>query len=101
MEEALLDVPLCREFAGLDNWTMRLPDESTILRFRQLLEKHKLAAQILALVNDILRDKGLMLRRHGGGRDADQRAEFDQERFGRTRPRRCIRARKGTNGISA
>ncbi|SPD61778.1 transposase (fragment) (plasmid) [Cupriavidus taiwanensis] len=41
---------------------MRLPDESTILRFRHLLEKHKLAAQILALVNDILRDKGLMLR---------------------------------------
>ena len=62
MEEALHDVPLYREFAGLDNWTMRLPDESTILRFRHLLEKHKLAAQILALVNDILRDKGLMLR---------------------------------------
>ncbi|SPS02593.1 transposase [Cupriavidus taiwanensis] len=62
MEEALHDVPLYREFAGLDNWTARLPDESTILRFRHLLEKHKLAAQILALVNDILRDKGLILR---------------------------------------
>ncbi len=47
MEEALHDVPLYGEFAGLDNWTMRLPDESTILRFRHLLEKHKLAAQIL------------------------------------------------------
>jgi len=62
MEEALHDVPLYREFAGLDNWTVRLPDESTILRFRHLLEKHKLAAEILALVNGILRDKGLMLR---------------------------------------
>jgi transposase, IS5 family len=62
MEEALHDVPLYREFAGLDNWTTRLPDESTILRFRHLLEKHKLAAQILALINDMLRDKGLMLR---------------------------------------
>jgi transposase, IS5 family len=62
MEEALHDVPLYREFAGLDNWTVRLPDESTILRFRHLLEKHKLAAEILALVNDILRDKGVMLR---------------------------------------
>ncbi|HDR9512308.1 TPA: IS5 family transposase, partial [Burkholderia cepacia] len=58
----LHDVPLYREFAGLDNWTVRQPDESTILRFRHLLEKHKLAAQILALVNDILRDEGLMLR---------------------------------------
>ena len=36
MEEALHDVPLYREFAGLDNWTTRLPDESTILRFRHL-----------------------------------------------------------------
>jgi len=35
MEEALHDVPLFREFAGLDNWTTRLPDESTILRFCQ------------------------------------------------------------------
>lgn len=39
-----------------------LPDESTILRFRHLLEQHGLAAQMLAAVNDILRDKGLMLR---------------------------------------
>ena len=62
MEEALHDMPLYREFAGLDNWTTRLPDESTILRFRHLLEKHKLAAQILALINDMLATKGLMLR---------------------------------------
>ena len=62
MEEALHDVPLYREFSGLDNWTTRLPDESTILRFRHLLEKHKLAAQMLVVINDMLRDKGLMLR---------------------------------------
>jgi IS5 family transposase len=62
MEEALHDVPLYREFAGLDNWSTRLPDESTILRFRHLLEKHKLAGQMLAAINDMLRNKGLMLR---------------------------------------
>jgi IS5 family transposase len=62
MEEALFDVPLYREFAQLDNWDTRLPDESTILRFRHLLEKHKLTVQILEVVNDILRAKGLMLR---------------------------------------
>jgi transposase, IS5 family len=61
-EEALHDVPLYREFAGLDNWTTRLLDESTILRFRNLLEKHKLVAQMLASINDMLRNKGLMLR---------------------------------------
>ncbi len=62
MEEALHDVPLYREFAHLDNWMTRLPDESTILRFRHLLEKHKLAEQILAVINDMLSGKGLMLR---------------------------------------
>jgi IS5 family transposase len=62
MEEALFDVPRYREFAGLDNGNVGLPDESTILRFRHLLEAHKLAGPMLATVNDVLRDKGLMLR---------------------------------------
>ena len=61
MEEAFFDTPLYREFVGLaDN--VRLPDESTILRFRHRLEKHALAAQMLALVNDILTAKGLLLK---------------------------------------
>ena len=61
MEEALHDVPLFREFAQL-TWDQRLPDESTILRFRHLLERHKLAEQMLALVNQVLQGKGLMLK---------------------------------------
>lgn len=62
MEEALHDVPLFRDFAGLGGWDDRLPDETTILRFRHLLEKHDLAPRILETVNDVLRAKGLMLR---------------------------------------
>jgi IS5 family transposase len=61
MEEALHDVPLFREFAGM-GWDSRLLDESTILRFRHLLERHKLAEQILVVVNDLLSSKGLLLR---------------------------------------
>ena len=61
MEEALHDVPLFREFAGL-NWDTAVPDETTILRFRRLLEEHKLAPQILVLVNQLLGAKGLLLR---------------------------------------
>jgi IS5 family transposase len=62
MEEALHDMPVFREFAGLEGWDERLPDESTILRFRHVLEKHKLAAQILQTVNDLLSAKGVMLK---------------------------------------
>ena len=61
MEEALHDMPLLRDFAGL-NWDTRLPDETTILRFRRLLEEHKLAPQILAVVNELLGAMGLLLR---------------------------------------
>ncbi len=61
MEEAFFDTPLYREFAQLQEFG-RLPDESTILRFRHRLEKHKLAAQILTTVNELLIAKGLLLK---------------------------------------
>ena len=61
MEEAFFDTPIYREFAGLDAHG-RMPDESTILRFRHRLEKHKLADQILATVNDLLAAQGLLLK---------------------------------------
>ena len=62
MEEALFDVPLFREFAQLPTGMARLPDESTILRFRHLLEAHGLAEKMLATVNDTLAAKGLLLK---------------------------------------
>ena len=61
MEEAFFDTPLYREFVQLDAHG-RLPDESTILRFRHRLEKHKLAEQILAVVNALLSERGLLLK---------------------------------------
>ena len=61
MEEAFFDVPLYREFAQVDGHG-RLPDESTILRFRHRLEKHKLADGILATVNEVLSSQGLLLK---------------------------------------
>ena len=62
MEEALYDTPMFREFAGLDMGEDNLPDESTILRFRHLLEKNNLSLQLLATVNAPLTAKGLLLK---------------------------------------
>ena len=62
MEEALYDTPVFASFARLDPGMTTMPDESTILRFRRLLETHQLGLQILALVNAILTDKNLLLR---------------------------------------
>jgi IS5 family transposase len=61
MEEAFFDTPVYREFAQLEEFA-RLPDESTILRFRHRLEKHKLSEKILAVVNDLLSQRGLLLK---------------------------------------
>ena len=46
MEEALYDIPVLRSFAGLDAFGDHFPDEITILRFRHLLDKHRLATAI-------------------------------------------------------
>lgn len=61
LEEALFDVPLYREFAGLSS-AARLPDRVSILRFRHLLEEHGLAAKMLAAVNATLAARGLLLK---------------------------------------
>ena len=60
MEEALYETTILRQFAGLS--LERIPDETTILNFRRLLEKHELAAGILAVINGYLADRGLSLR---------------------------------------
>ena len=61
MEEALFDTPVMRRFArlsGLDN----IPDETTILNFRRLLETQGLAERIFERVNAHLARKGQSLR---------------------------------------
>jgi IS5 family transposase len=61
MEEELHERPLYRRFAGLEG-AARMPDETTILRFRHLLEKHDLAPQVLGTINAGLAQHGLMLK---------------------------------------
>lgn len=62
MEEARYDMALFREFVGLDAGEDNLPDDSTILRFRHLVETHNLSLQILATVNALLAAKGRLLK---------------------------------------
>jgi IS5 family transposase len=62
MEEALYEITPMRAFAGL-TLTKAIPDETTILNFRHLLEANELAPEILSRVNAYLSRKGLMLKR--------------------------------------
>lgn len=62
MEETLYDSEAMRRFAGLDLGRDPVPDETTILHFRHLLERHDLTEAIFAEVNAHLAEKGVILR---------------------------------------
>jgi IS5 family transposase len=59
MEEAFYESPVLRRFAGVDLGVAAAPDESTILRFRHLLEDRDLCGQMLDAVNLYLDSKGI------------------------------------------
>ena len=61
MEEALYEISSMRKFAGLK--LQAIPDETTILNFRRLIETNELAPMILDRINALLTRKGLMLKR--------------------------------------
>src|SRR5271155_125713 len=60
-EEALYDSPALRRFAGVDLGRAAAPDETTILNFRHLLERHELCGAMLDSVNRYLEDPGIRI----------------------------------------
>ena len=62
MEDALYDSESMRRFAGIELIDDAIPDESTILRFRHLLERHQLTQKLFELVRRLLEQKRLLLK---------------------------------------
>lgn len=62
MEDALYDIESMRRFADIDLENDEVPDETTILHFRHLLEKHELTKKIFEKTKRYLLEKGLLLR---------------------------------------
>jgi transposase, IS5 family len=100
MEEELHERPLYRRFVGLEG-AARMPDETTILRFRHLLEKNELAPQLLGIINAGLAQHGLMLKT-GTVVDATIIAapSSTKNKSGERDPE-MHQAKKGSNGTSA
>jgi IS5 family transposase len=61
VEEALYDSRAMRSFVGIDLGREPVPDETTVMRFRHLLEEHKLGAKIFEEVGRVLQRRGLRL----------------------------------------
>lgn len=60
-EDALYDVPAFRDFCRIDLGRERVPDATTLLNFRHLLEQHKLGAALFAKVGELLLAHGMKL----------------------------------------
>jgi IS5 family transposase len=61
-EDALYDSESIRRFVGVELGDDVVPDESTILRFRHLLERHQLTEAIFGAIRDLLTEKRLLLQ---------------------------------------
>ena len=62
VEEAIYDRNSFQKFLGIDLMAESVPDETTILNFRHLLEAYNLQKRFFEVINQILEEKGLMMR---------------------------------------
>ncbi|NYS62631.1 IS5 family transposase [Vreelandella salicampi] len=62
LEDAIYDSQAMRDFIGIDLAIESVPDATTLLRFRHLLEKHALTQRIFEEINAHLTEKGLFMR---------------------------------------
>jgi IS5 family transposase len=62
MEDALYDSQAIRRFVGIDLSRDTVPDATTLLKFRHLLEQHQLAESLFSTINAHLAERGLFLR---------------------------------------
>ena len=62
VEDAIYDSQSMRDFVGIDLACQTVPDATTLLKFRRLLEEHALTAQLFEGINAHLAERGLLLR---------------------------------------
>ncbi|MCZ6824268.1 MAG: IS5 family transposase, partial [Gemmatimonadetes bacterium] len=62
-EDAIYDSESMRRFAGVELGEDKVPDETTILRFRHLLERHELTKAMFQEIGSLLEERGLLVKR--------------------------------------
>ena len=102
MEEAFYESPVLRRFAGVDLGVAAAPDETTILRFRHLLEQHDLCGEMLITVNRYPGDRRTFASPPAPSwtRRLSMRPVRRRTPAASATPR-CIRPRRATSGTSA
>lgn len=62
MEDALYEIESMRRIAGLELVEDAIPDQTTILKFRRLLERHELTSKMMNVMTDTLEERGLLIQ---------------------------------------
>lgn len=100
VEDALYESPVLRRLVGVDLGVAAVPDETTVLRFRHLLEAHDLGGAMLDAVNGHLAEKGIRIATgtivdatiiHAPSATKNSTGERDPEMY---------QTKKGTSGTS-
>ena len=100
VEDAIYDSYAMRKFMGLDFAVEQVPDATTLLAFRHLLEKHKLGEKLFAAQNDIFEAEGWIMR---GGSIVDATiiaAPSSTKNPRAPGTRKCIKHGRATSGTS-
>jgi len=101
VEEALYDSPQMRRFAQIDRGNEPVPDETTVCKFRLLLEQHSLGGAILETVSVPMQNRG---RKITPGTIVDAtiiHAPVRQRTASSSAIPRCTRPRRSSSGTSA
>ena len=81
VEDAIYDSYAMRRFMGLDFAVEQVPDATTLLHFRHLLEEHQLGEKLFASQNEIFEAQGWIMRPHARGEQGARRG-FPAIRWG-------------------
>jgi IS5 family transposase len=100
-EDALYDMETMRRFAGIELVDDTIPDESTILRFRHLLEAHQLTQAIFAEVRTLLEERACCSSRARSWTPRSSARPVRRRMPRKSATPRCIRPVRASSGISA
>jgi IS5 family transposase len=99
VEEALYESPVLRRLVGVDLGVAAPPDETTVCRFRHLLEEHDLGGQMLEAVNLHLERKASASRRERSWTRRSSRRLRRPGTGAASAIPRCTRRRRANNGV--
>ena len=100
VEDAIYDSYAMRRFIRVDFGTEQVPDATTLLHFRHLLEEHKLGEKLFAAQKEIFEREGWIMRGRSIIDATIIAAPSSTKNATGTRDRRCIRRRRATSGTS-